>query len=46
MLPCYQDKHVTIYRADARDAADEIPDVGMLLPEVRQTEPALTPPLL
>jgi site-specific DNA-methyltransferase (adenine-specific) len=31
MQPFYQDKHITIYHADARDAAEEIPDVGMLL---------------
>ncbi len=27
----FQDKHVTIYHADSRDAADQLPEVGMLL---------------
>lgn len=31
MRPYFQDKHVTIYHADTRDAADQLPEVGMLL---------------
>jgi hypothetical protein len=31
MRPYYQDSHVTIYHADARDAADALPPVGFLL---------------
>ena len=31
MRPYYQDTHVTIYHADARDAADGLPPVDMLL---------------
>jgi DNA modification methylase len=31
MRPYYEDKHATIYHADARDVADELPEVGMLL---------------
>lgn len=31
MRPYFQDAHATIYHADARDAADQLPAVGMLL---------------